>query len=574
MIPYRYVHKHPIILAIAALLTLAVFLIHTPKANAAYDAGRIIDDAMFLDARSMSITEIQAFLTARGSGLKDMSFTLQCYGSGSQERQWYTAAGAQCDTPLPASQIIYYASQIYGVNPKVILATMQKEQSLTTASNPTVWQLTQAMGYACPTSGSCSSSSSFPFQIDSGTWALRFHFERARGNTNWWYASSGWTCGTEKNLYKPNLYPGQNVQFYDTNGTHYTTIYIQNAATSTMYCYTPHAYNNPQGLYGRAPYGTTGLYYSGSYNFVYFYELWFGTTQSFLHEGVNYSNVFDPNYYLANNADVRQVYGETSANAFRHFIDHGMKEGRRGNTEFDVASYKNRHPDLRILYRNNLVSYYKHYTTFGKIEGRIATGSFALIPITTYRGKSFTSVYDFSKYLEYNSDLRQLYSNDDAGAIEHFVVYGMGESRIAIPSFDVSSYRNHYFDIRRVFGADIKQYYYHYMYYGILEGRSATGTYVGGTSILGDIDYSSIYQFDHYRTVNSDIKTAYQLDDIAALRHFINYGMKEGRQASTSFNVTNYKLRYSDLVAAFGDRTEAYYIHYLYYGKTEGRSAE
>lgn len=251
-----------------------------PKANAAYDAGRIIDDSVFLDAKSMGIADIQNFLNARGSGLKDMTFTLQCYGSSSQERQWYTAAGARCDTPIPASEIIYYAAQIYGVNPKVILATMQKEQSLTTAANPTVWQLTQAMGYACPTSGSCDSSSSFPYQIDSGTWALRFHYERARGNMNWWYTSTSWTCGTEKDLYKPNLYPGQNVRFYDTNGSYYTTVYIQNAATSTMYCYTPHAYNNPQGLYGRAPYGTTGLYYSGSYNFVYFYELWFGTTQT------------------------------------------------------------------------------------------------------------------------------------------------------------------------------------------------------------------------------------------------------------------------------------------------------
>ncbi len=251
-----------------------------PRASAAYDGGRIIDDTLFLDAKSMSISDIQNFLAARGSGLKDMTFTLQCYGSGSQERQWYTAAGARCDTPIPASEIIYYAAQVYGVSPKVILATMQKEQSLTTATNPTIWQLTQAMGYACPTSGSCSSSSSFPYQIDSGTWALRFHYERARGNMNWWYTSTSWTCGTEKNLYKPNLYPNQNVRFYDTNGTHYATIFIQNPATSTMYCYTPHAYNNPQGLYGRAPYGNTGLYYSGSYNFVYYFELWFNSTKA------------------------------------------------------------------------------------------------------------------------------------------------------------------------------------------------------------------------------------------------------------------------------------------------------
>jgi len=277
----RFFVSHKSSIFISALMAVLCFVvISAPKTYAAYEAGRIIDDVVFLDAKSMSVSDIQNFLTARNSGLRNMKFNLQCYGTGSQERQWYMAAGARCDVPIPASEIIYYAAQIYGVNPRVILATMQKEQSLTTAPNPTSWQLNQAMGYACPTSGSCDSSSSFPYQIDSGTWALRSHFERARGNLNWWKSSTGWVCGTEKTYYKPNLYPRQNVRFYDTNGTHYTTIYIHNAATSAFYCYTPHAYNNPQGLYGRAPYGNTGLYYSGSYNFVYFYELWFGSTKT------------------------------------------------------------------------------------------------------------------------------------------------------------------------------------------------------------------------------------------------------------------------------------------------------
>lgn len=51
-------------------------------------------------------------------------------------------------------------------------------------------------------------------------------------------------------------------------------------ATATLYCYTPHVYNNPQGLYGLPRYGTTGLYYTGSYNFVYYFDLWWGSTYS------------------------------------------------------------------------------------------------------------------------------------------------------------------------------------------------------------------------------------------------------------------------------------------------------
>src|SRR5690606_27307849 len=146
--------------------------------------------------------------------LKNMNFVLQCYGPDSKERQWYTAAGATCDTPIPASHIIYYAAQIYGVSPKAILATLQKEQSLITTPNPTSWQINQAMGDACPTSGSCGGNSTLPYQIDSGVWALRYDYERARGNMTWWRTSARWTCGTEKSLYKPTLYPAQNVRFY------------------------------------------------------------------------------------------------------------------------------------------------------------------------------------------------------------------------------------------------------------------------------------------------------------------------------------------------------------------------
>lgn len=290
---YDYRKKLKSLIFFIAILLSATLIcslvVNSRKASAAYDGGNIIDNLVFLDANTMSKSDIQNFLVNKGAGLANMNFTLNCYAQDSKERQWYTSVGAPCDQSIPASHIIYYAAQIYGVNPRVILATMQKEQSLTTAPNPTAWQINQAMGYACPTSGQCGGNSTFPYQIDSGTWALRYHFERARGNNTWWYTSSSWTCGTQKSYYSPNLYPNQNVNFYDQNGTYYRTHYIANAATSAFYCYTPHAYNNPQGLYGREPYGTVGLYYSGSYNFVYFFELWFGTTKS------NDTNIAHPN---------------------------------------------------------------------------------------------------------------------------------------------------------------------------------------------------------------------------------------------------------------------------------------
>lgn len=256
------------------------------RASAAHNGAYLIDNQVFIDSYgtpggspSMSKSQIQSFLASKGSGLASRSYKLNCYGQDSKERQWYTSIGAPCDQTVSAAQIIYYTGRVYGVNPKVILATMQKEQSLITSPNPTSWQVNNAMGYGCPTDGSCSNPGFF-VQLDYGTWALRYHYERARGNNDWWRPSSGWTCGTTKNYYKPNLYPGTSTSFYDGSGVRYRIYTIANAATSALYCYTPHTYNNPKGLYNLPKFGTKGQYYSGSYWFVTWFERWFGSVRS------------------------------------------------------------------------------------------------------------------------------------------------------------------------------------------------------------------------------------------------------------------------------------------------------
>jgi len=270
--------KSLLFIGLVLSMTLCIQILHSQKASAAYDGGRLIDNGLFLDATAMDAAQIQSFLASKGGGIASKNFNLNCDVAGAQAKQAYLLLGAPCGQDIAASQIIYYSSRVYGLNPKVILSTLQKEQSLITSPNPTDRQYAQAMGYSCPTSGSCDSASNFFWQIDNATWVLRYHFERARGNMTWWSPSSSWTCGTEKAYYKANLYPGQNVNFYDEDSVYYRTHFIGNAATSSLYCYTPHAYNNPSGLYGLPAYGSTGRYYTGSYNFVKFYEIWFGST--------------------------------------------------------------------------------------------------------------------------------------------------------------------------------------------------------------------------------------------------------------------------------------------------------
>ena len=85
---------------------------------------------------------------------------------------------------------------------------------------------------------------------------------------------------------------------------------------------------------------------------------------------MDYSAVFDADYYLKNNPDVAKWANNDNDKALQHFINCGMAEGRRGNEAFDVQSYKNRYTDLQIAYGNRLDSYYLHYLTFGLYEGR------------------------------------------------------------------------------------------------------------------------------------------------------------------------------------------------------------
>jgi hypothetical protein len=148
---------------------------------AAYDGSRLIDNGVFLDASSMNLSQIQQFLLSEGSGLANNSFVLTCGAPGDTSTlQAYRTANAPCGQTVSAATIIFFASQIYGVNPRVVLATMQKEQSLVTDPNPTSWQINQAMGYACPDSGGCGASTFF-YQVDNGTWVLRYHYERLGG---------------------------------------------------------------------------------------------------------------------------------------------------------------------------------------------------------------------------------------------------------------------------------------------------------------------------------------------------------------------------------------------------------
>ena len=72
------------------------------------------------------------------------------------------------------------------------------------------------------------------------------------------------------------------------------------------------------------------------------------------------SDLFDSEYYLANNEDVKNA----KMDPIKHYLKFGWKEGRNPSEKFDGNEYLNKRPDVRVAGICPLV----HYIKFGKDE--------------------------------------------------------------------------------------------------------------------------------------------------------------------------------------------------------------
>ena len=202
-----------------------------------------------------------------------------------------------------------------------------------------------------------------------------------------------------------------------------------------------------------------------------------------IYQGIDYSDVYDYQYYIKNNSDIKKAYGDDDLAVLQHFINSGMVEGRQGKVEFNVRTYKNRYADLRKAYGNNLRKYYLHYIEHGKKEGRTGKGTSSVInPITVYNGMDYSPVYDYYYYINHNGDIKRVYGDDDIAVLRHFINSGMIEGRIASDKFNVYLYKANYPDLQKAYGNNLKAYYMHYLRNGLNEGRSGNISFAGKQS--------------------------------------------------------------------------------------------
>ena len=300
-----------------------------------------------------------------------------------------------------------------------------------------------------------------------------------------------------------------------------------------------------------------------------------------INRGVDYSDVYDFNYYISHNDDVKAAYGNDPVGALIHFTRYGMKEGRQAIATFNVDDYKNNYTDLQKAFGGDLKKYYTHYEQFGLREERKGLGALSeeekkkqkLPGTTVYNGVDYSAVYEYDYYINKYADLRAVIGYDDQKAIKHFVQYGMKEGRQAKATFDVHSYRNLYADLRVAFGNNLVKYYLHYIKNGRKEGRKATGapTLQNPLTVFNNVDFSAVYDMNYYYNKYKDLQKAIGYDEYKLLKHFVQYGMKEGRQAKSTFDVVSYRNANQDLRKAFGGNLTAYYTHYIKHGQFEHR---
>ncbi|HEY4963524.1 MAG TPA: hypothetical protein VIH90_02400 [Candidatus Saccharimonadales bacterium] len=590
--------KFLFITLIAGLL-FCVFLPPIHASATAYGTVDIIDDQVMNNVNTMSADQINNFLN---------NFTGTCLGTisgfATPDPQGYSNGAYQFGANTNAGTAIHDIAVHYNINPQVLLATLEKEQGLVdrngncsysqapapagaSCNNPNGTGPTNctyacqnspqggcvaiAMGYACP-SYCRSDFNGFSKQISGASWVFRFAEARAYGQLSGY---AGYDSGDEDICYTGPMtagyrqrsaisaickgFPGDQSFYYDGSWTDQdgNTMYISNGATASMLNYTPY--------YGRS-------YTSGSVFYTSFVK-WFGSLYAYVYNGVSYKDVFDPTYYADNNPDVASVVGTDPMALFNHFVQYGMSEGRQASANFNVTSYLERYPDLRNAFHWNLPAYYAHYEQWGMAQGRIATGNY-LGGTTVLNGADYSPVYSFDYYEKNYPAVANAFGLNDTAALQYFVWFDMSQGGQASSEFNVYDYMNRYPDLRWAsgFGWNLPAYYMHYILYGKAEGRIAniSGPTQYLTSLNG-IDYSPVYDFTTYQADNPDVKNALGNNDLSTLQQFVQYGMSEGRQASTNFNVYDYMNRYPDLRAAFGWNLPAYYMHYILYGKAEGR---
>ena len=250
-----------------------------------FRSGNIIDDGVFFNPYGMSVEQIQQFLNSKvpvcdTSGSQPYGGTTRAaYGASrgypapyiclkdySQMTVSKSAEAGLCNgygqSTQSAAQIIYNVAQSCGINAKVLIVLLQKEQSLITDDWPWSIQYRSATGYGCPDTAPCDAEY---YGFFNQVYSAARQFKR--------YAK-------DSNLFNYRPYRENYIQYNPNASCGGSNVYIHNYATAGLYNYTPYQPNASAlaNLYGTGD--SCGAY--GNRNFWRMYNDWFNINETII----------------------------------------------------------------------------------------------------------------------------------------------------------------------------------------------------------------------------------------------------------------------------------------------------
>ncbi len=250
--------------AIAAPAAATSIGIETGIAKAAdlslFRPGNIISNEVFFNSATMSESQIDAFLRQKVPQCQSGYTCLKDFRQSTTTRNVDNyCSGYQGEASESAARIIFKVAQSCGINPQVLLVTLEKEQGLVTHTWPSDWRYTIAMGQGCPDTAACDT--------------------RYYGFYNQMYGAARQFKIYTENRYFTYYAPGKtwNLRYSPDAACGSSPVYVENQATANLYYYTPY---QPNAASIRAGYGQgDGCSTYGNRNFYQRFTDWFGSTQ-------------------------------------------------------------------------------------------------------------------------------------------------------------------------------------------------------------------------------------------------------------------------------------------------------
>ncbi len=468
-----------LLVVVLLLIVVTIFPPLKTTASSGFNAGRIIDNSIFTDTSTLSVSAIQNFLNGQmqncdTNGTKSISYYYNSgtgethsgsFSGGSQTTSsratygqrvaswsnahppsgWITNEslapyvclqsyvenpssgqnnlqnpGASISGGQSSAQIIYNAAQQYQINPEVILVTLQKEQGLITEDWPWVNEYTEAMGFNCPDSGGCSGFAGFYQQVNAATKQYRNYLN----NPN----SFNYVIGNNTILYSP-ANCGSSV------------VNIQSLATAALYDYTPYqpdpsvlANTNPPGSSsgpGSASGDSCSTY--GNRNFWWYFNTWFGTT---IASGL-------PGCAAATNTSLACVWGMSNPSNFAQYLTSSIRTRdelytSQGYQYTGIGFYGNVviEPSNVPVYRATTTDGASFLTTDANEYNSVVAGGWTANGVDFYADPSAAGNAGFPVYRFYNSSTSQHYWTADSQQRQQLINNGWNYEGIGFTSID------------------------------------------------------------------------------------------------------------------------------------------